>query len=127
MSIDSARIVCTGCDYETREVYRPIRIRYQTMTGRTVESGRASGWCYNCASYSDIERMNQGKFHDELASKERERLDARHLQDELNRSFLSIFRHRSEKRRLQDQLESLDKEVAELGALTSYSHPAIVT
>lgn len=71
--------------------------------------------------------MNQGKFHDELASKERERLDARHLQDELNRSFLSIFRHRSEKRRLQDQLESLDKEVAELGALTSYSHPAIVT
>lgn len=117
MSIDSARIVCTGCDYETREVYRPIRIRYQTTTGRTVETGRAKGWCYDCASYSDIERMNQGELHDELVSKERERLDARHLQDELNRGFLSNFRHRSEKRQLQDQLEWLDKEIADLGVL----------
>jgi len=117
MSIDSARIVCTGCDYETREVYRPIRIRYQTVNGRTVETGRAKGWCYNCASYSDIERMNQGELHDEMVSKERERLDARHRQDGLNRGFLSNFRHRPEKRQLQYQLECLDEEIAELGRL----------
>lgn len=117
MSIDSARIVCTGCDYETREVYRPIRIRYQTRNGRTVETGCAKGWCYDCASYSDIEKMNQGELHDELVSKERERLEARHRQHDLNRGLLSNFRHRSEKRQLQYQLEWLDKEIAELRGL----------
>jgi len=117
MSIDSAMIVCTGCDYETREVYRPIRIRYQTTNGRIIETGRAKGWCYDCASYSDIERMNQGELHDELVSKERERLDAHHLQGELNRGFLSNFRHRSEQGQLQYQLECLDEEIAELGGL----------
>lgn len=117
MSIDSARIVCTGCDYETREVYRPIRIRYQTTNGRIIETGRAKGWCYDCASYSDIERVNQVELHDELVSKERERLEAHHRQDELNRGFLSNFRHRPEKRQLQYQLECLDEEIAELGVL----------
>ncbi|WP_153304344.1 hypothetical protein [Desulfosudis oleivorans] len=117
MSIDSARIVCTGCDYETYEVYRPIRIRYQTTNGRAIETGCAKGWCYDCASYSDIERMNQGELHDELVSKERERLEARHHQDELNCGFLSNFRHRSEKRQLQYQLECLNEEIAELGGL----------
>lgn len=117
MSIDSAGIVCTGCDYETREVYRPIQIRYQTTNGRTVKTGRAKGWCYDCASYSDIERMNQGKLHNDLVSKESERLEARHRQDELNRGLLSNFRHRSEKRQLQYQLEWLDKEIDELGGL----------
>ena len=40
MSIDSARIICTGCDYETSEVYRPIRILYLTSNGQTVATGR---------------------------------------------------------------------------------------
>jgi len=115
MSIDSARIVCTGCGYETIEVFRPIRIRYQTTNGRTIETDRAKGWCYDCARYSDIEeRMNQGALHDELVSKERQRIKARHRQDELNRGFLSDFRHRSEKRQLQYQLEWLRKEIAEI-------------
>ena len=117
MSIDSARIVCTGCDYETREVYRPIRIRYQTMNGRTVETARAKGWCYDCASYSDIEKMNQGELHDELVSKERERLEAHHHQNELSRGLLSNFWHRSEKKQLLHQLEWLDKEISELSGL----------
>lgn len=117
MSIDSVRIVCTGCDYETLEVYRPILIRYKTTKGRTVETGCAKGWCYDCASYSDIERINQKKLHDELISKEREQLEVRHRQDKLNRGFLSNFRHSSEKSQLQYQLEWLDKEIAELGEL----------
>lgn len=117
MSIDSARIVCTGCDYEAHEVYRPIWIRYQTTNGRTIETGRTKGWCYDCASYSDIERINQGELHDELISKERKWLEAHHRQDVLNRGFLSNFRHRLEKRQLQHQLECLDEEIANLGGL----------
>jgi len=117
MSIDSARIICTGCDYETREVYRPIRIRYQTTNGRIVDTGRTKGWCYNCASYSDIENMNLGKLHNELALKERERIEACHCLHDLNRGFLSNFRHRSEKRQLQDQLEWLNEKIAKLGEL----------
>jgi hypothetical protein len=117
MSIDSAKIVCTGCDYETHEVYRPIKIRYQTTNGSIVETGRAKGWCYDCASYSDIERMDPKEFHDELASKDRERCEVVNRQDELNRGFLSNLRHLSEKKELQYQLECLDNEMAELQAL----------
>lgn len=121
MSINSARVVCTSCDYEIHEIYRPIRIRYETKNGKTVETGRAKGWCYDCASYSDIERINQRKLHGELILKERERLEARHRQDELSRGLLSNFRHRSEKRRLQYKLECLDKKIAELGGLIEIS------
>jgi hypothetical protein len=117
MSNESAKIVCTGCDYETFEFYRPIQIRYQTTKGRTFETGRATGWCYNCASYSDIERMNQGELRDELVAKESKRLEASHRLDELNLGFLSIFRNRPEKRQLQSQIEWLDKEIAERGGL----------
>lgn len=117
MSIDSARIVCTGCDYETLEVYRPIQIRYQTKNGRTVETGCAKGWCYNCASYSDIEGINPGELHDELVSLKCERLEACHIQDELNRGILANFLHRSEKRQLQDQLKRLDKAIANVVGL----------
>lgn len=117
MSIDSARIVCTGCDYETRELYRPIRIRYQTASGKNIETGRAKGWCYDCASYSDIEGLHQREFGDNLISKERERFEARNRQDELSHGFFPNFRHRSEKKQLQFQLEHLDKEITELGGL----------
>ena len=117
MSVNSARIICTGCDYEYREIYRPIRIRYHTKNGRAIETVRDKGWCYGCASYSDIEKLNQKKLHDELVLKERERLEARHRQHELNRGLLSNFMHRSEKGQLQCQLEWLDKQIAEIGAL----------
>lgn len=117
MSIDSARIVCTGCDYETRELYMPIRIRYQTASGKNIETGRAKGWCYDCAGYSNIERMNQKEFDDKLVSKERERFEACNRQNELSRGFFSNFRQRAEKRQLQFQIERLDKEITELGGL----------
>ena len=117
MSIDSARIVCTGCDYETREMYRPFRVRYQTSSGEIVETGRFKGWCYDCAGYSDIEKMNRSKLHDELDSKERRRLEARRRQRELHRGLFAKFRHRSEKRRLESKIQWLDKDIAELSAL----------
>ncbi len=114
MSIVSARIVCTGCGYEILEVYRPVRIRYQTTNGRIVETGCARGWCYNCGNYSDIERMNKEELYAELLSKKRERLEARRRQEDLSHGFLCKFRHRHEKKKLQDQLEWLNKEIAGL-------------
>lgn len=117
MSIDSARIVCTDCDYETRELYRPIRIRYETFNGKTVETGRAKGWCYKCGSYSDIENLDQGDLHSKLVSKESERRDARQRLDEIDSGFLASLRHRTERRELQYQLERLDEELAEVGCL----------
>lgn len=117
MSIDSARIVCTGCDYETREVYRPIRIRYETGSGKTVETGRAKGWCYNCGGYSDIEKLDQGDLHTKLVSMENERHAASQRLDELNRGLLANVRHRSKRRELQYRLERLDEDLAEVGGL----------
>lgn len=117
MSIDSARIVCTGCDYETRELYRPIRIRYETSNGKSVETGRAKGWCFNCGGYSDIEKLDRGDLHTKLVSKESERRDASQRLDGINQGFLANLRNRSERRELQDQLERLDEEIAEVGGL----------
>lgn len=117
MSIDSARIRCTGCGYETREVYRPIRIRYLTNNGKSLATGRAKGWCYDCSSYSDIEYMNKDDLHDALAAKERERLDVRYRLDRLGYGFFSGLRQRSEKKRLQHEIDQLDGEIAELEGL----------
>lgn len=117
MSIDSARVFCTGCDYETREVYRPILIRYQTASGKTIETGRTTGWCFDCSSYTDIEKMNQDELRDELVSKERERREERGRLQELDRGLLAGIRHRSERSRLKHLIEHMDEDIAELGGL----------
>lgn len=117
MSIDSARIVFTGCDYEARELYRPIRIRYETSNGKSVETGRTKGWCYNCGGYSDIEKLDQGDLRTQLDAKENERRDVRQLLDGINTGFIANLRHRSERRELQYRLERLEEELAEVGGL----------
>lgn len=117
MSTDSARIVCTGCDYETHELYRPIRIRYKTSNGKSVETGRTKGWCYNCGGYSDIEDLNQGDLQITLVSMENDRRELSQRLDDLNRGFLAKLRRRSERGELQYQLEQLDNELAEVGGL----------
>ncbi|KKO47750.1 hypothetical protein VT06_15365 [Arsukibacterium sp. MJ3] len=115
MSIDSGRIVCTGCDYKTLEMYRPILIRYQTKNGKTIETGRAKGWCFGCASYSDIEQIDQVELREELVSKKRERLKTHYRQNKLSSGLLSIFRYRPEKRQLKSKLMRLDNEIDNLG------------
>lgn len=59
MSMDSAGIFCTNCDYESREVYRPILVRYVRDDGKTIEVSRTKGWCYHCNDYADIEKVDQ--------------------------------------------------------------------
>lgn len=117
MSMPTAQIVCTGCDYEASELYRPVRICYQTASGKIVETVRTKGWCYGCAGYSDIEDMNQERFSSQLVEKEQERLEVRNRQEQLNHGFLSGFRHRSKREQLQFQLEYLDEEITKLGEL----------
>jgi|TARA_Y100001933_G_scaffold264530_1_gene330646 hypothetical protein len=117
MSIDSARVFCTGCDYETREVYRPVRIRYQMANGKTIETGRSKGWCFDCSGYSDIEKIDEENLREDLVSKERERREQRGRLLELDSGLLAGLRHRSERRRLKYSIERLDEDVAELAGL----------
>lgn len=117
MSFDSARIVCTGCDYETLEPFRPILIRYKTARGKIIELGRTCGWCYDCARYSDIERMNQEELGNSLISEKQERFEVLYLLDQWDRGFLSNFRHQSEKRQLWLRFAYLNKEITKLGEL----------
>lgn len=117
MSIDSARIACTGCDYESTEVYRPIRISYKARGGRVIETSRAKGWCYACADYSDIEGVSKEDLNEALATKERERLEARSRQDELSIGLLSNLLRRPEKKMIQLQIEDLEKKIAEIAEL----------
>lgn len=117
MSINSARVVCTGCNYETSEVYRPIIIRYQTTNGLTVEASRTKGWCYKCESYADIENINREEFQEKLISQKHERDQIHHLQEELSRSLFSKLLSRSKRRQLEFQLERLDESIRSLNKL----------
>lgn len=114
MSVNSARIVCTGCGYETREVYRPIRVRYQTANGKIVATGRSKGWCFNCASYSDVEGIDAGQLHARLMSKELERSEKRTRLAELDRGLLAGWRNRSERQLLHYELKQLAEALSEV-------------
>jgi hypothetical protein len=117
MSIDSARVVCTGCDYETRDLIRPVRIRYQAADGKSVVTGCATGWCYDCADYSSIERINPDVLRKELAQKEQAQREARDQLAALSEGWFSRVRHRAQKGHLRYQLGNLNNAIAELGAL----------
>ena len=49
-----------------------------------------------------------------MISKERQQLETYQRRQDLNRGILSNFRHRTEKRQLQERLEWLDTEIAKL-------------
>ena len=72
MSLDSKRIVCTGCDYKTRERYVPMELYYCLPDGMIVPGKRRRGWCHECDGYGDIES---------LAVNEMERVLMRRLED----------------------------------------------
>ena len=117
MSISSARVICTGCDYETREFYRPILIRYKLENGNVIESRRATGWCFDCRGYSDIENLNQGKLHTALAFEEHERLQTRQRLHAINRAFLATLRHRAERKQLMFELRQQDEELSHISGM----------
>lgn len=117
MSIDSARICCTGCSFETLEVYRPILVIYRLDNGKEVTTGRSKGWCYECDSYADIEDLDSGKLSGELAEEERERRDNCSRIDEIAKGFITRLLYRAERRRLLDSIRSFDKEIQALSDL----------
>ena len=117
MSIDSSKIICTGCDYESRELYQPILIRYQTTKGAVIEGGQARGWCYQCAGYSSIESMDIRHFYDSLFQVESERLDLRLRLHRLNRGILPTLKCLAEKRRLRSKIDFQERSIAGLVGL----------
>ena len=117
MSLDSARIVCTGCDYETREVYRPIVIRYMTANGNAVETGRAKGWCFDCAGYADIKNIDPEVLGAALIAKECERAEADQRRIALSHGFVQRLRNRTERGNLRCGIRWLDDEIAVLREL----------
>jgi hypothetical protein len=118
MSMNSAKIVCTGCDYQTSEIYRPIRIQYQTASGAVVEASRTKGWCYNCNSYADIERMNRDEFQQELTAQQDQRNKvASKLAPLLSGGLFAKFWSRATRKELQYQLKALDESIGVLRQL----------
>jgi hypothetical protein len=58
VSIDAARICCTGCDFEAAEVFEPLRIVCRLDDGKEVESCDQDGWCSRCDTYT-LERQSR--------------------------------------------------------------------
>jgi hypothetical protein len=113
----SSRVCCTGCDFETREFHRRIRIVYRYCGGKEFEARRTKGWCYDCAGYADIEEMDIGRLQRRLEQKERERREGRCRAEELSKGFLGGFSNRSELKGFQYSLRRLDEEIKDLGNL----------
>lgn len=117
MSVESSRIVCTGCDYETMDPHRPILIRYVFGDGRSITTGRDKGWCYRCANYSDIEKMDKEGFEREIYDKENERSEANERLGKLSIGALSWLKNRSEKSQLNYQIQQLESSISQIGHL----------
>lgn len=117
MSMNSARVVCTGCDYQTREMYRPIRVQYQTAEGNITETSCTKGWCYSCDGYSDIEHLNSAEFQQQHVAQEHERDEILVQLEQLSCGLFWRWRHRSARRQLKYELETLDKSIGTLRQL----------
>lgn len=117
MSVNSARVVCTGCDYQAIEVFRPILIQYHTAAGELIEASSTKGWCYCCDGYSDIEHLNCAEFQQQLVEKEEERDSVQVQLVQLSSSLFAKWWHRSTIRWLRRQLDTLNKGTSSLRQL----------
>lgn len=121
MSIDALKIVCTGCDYEGSEVFRPIRIIYEETSGKTIDSTSAKGWCYNCQSYTDIEKINYNELNDELCLKELQAVEIQKKIQLLKIGLFSIFKNIRDKRNAKLELQLLGNEIEHIKCLLKIS------
>lgn len=55
MSTRNTPICCTGCDFESMLVHRPISLVYQLPNGDEFIAGRRFGWCSSCNDIRSIE------------------------------------------------------------------------
>jgi hypothetical protein len=125
MSIDSKKICCTECDFETQELYRPILIVYRLSNGVEVKAGYTKGWCFDCRDYVNIEDMNLHRLQERLVAKEQERRGKQIRTSELSSVFLAGLRNQSELRNLRYSITRLDEEVRELGSLLAIAENRI--
>ena len=93
MSMDSAGIYCTGCNFQSREVYQPILLRYVRADGKTIETGRTKGWCYHCSDYADIEDTDLASLQAKLQQYRQQATTLQQQLAQLQRGFLARLRH----------------------------------
>ncbi len=120
MSITSARICCTMCDYETTEFYCPIYIVYRAANGIEIRRGRGGGWCYDCDEYVDIESSKStdvAQLTNELTAASRDRKEEQETLRSLEDGFLAEFRNKAKRCAARSTVNRLDKEIVKLGEL----------
>lgn len=66
MSLPARLIVCTECEYETREPQKPIRVLYQLADNILVEGHHTRGWCHSCDDLREIEDLDAARFQQTL-------------------------------------------------------------
>lgn len=121
MSLEPSRIVCTGCNYEAVDYYRPIEIRYIFTDGESIATHRDKGWCYGCATYSDIEWIDEKNLLAELSAKMSKLSAGRDRLGQIGNEIFAFLKKRQEKKQLNHQIEELERSVLELGRLLQMS------
>lgn len=117
MSIDSELIRCSGCDYETREVYRPIYLVYRDKEGREIPARRSRGWCYHCDTYQDKESIDPQPIKQNIQKLMPQRASLTIALQSLPGGWLAWFKKHHKKKNLKYQRSLIDEELSELYAL----------
>lgn len=114
MSINSVKILCSGCDYRADDYFRPVRIRYSTSIGGTVETGRARGWCFNCRKFSYIEDLDCEHLQRDLALKNRTLDETKQRLEETGQRMLSRIKYYDERRGLRGYQKQLGRDTRKI-------------
>lgn len=117
MSMDAAKIICTGCSYQTFEPFRPLSLEYHTSDGHVIKSYRSKGWCYHCAGYADIEQLDPQNWSEQLAGTQNERQNAEQRLHAFSQGLLVKLWNWFEIREIQRELAALDHQIQQINDL----------
>jgi len=117
MSLPSAKITCTGCDFETREFFQPLSIVYRLESGKEIGGLRGKGWCFNCCSYRNIENIEPGQLTVDLARARERGRQERSMLAQLNRALIARLKNRTERKVRKKEIERWEREIRVLSAL----------
>ncbi|MCG7871834.1 MAG: hypothetical protein JAZ11_06990 [Candidatus Thiodiazotropha lotti] len=117
MSIDSRLIVCTGCDFETRELFQPKILKYRLADGSETPAHRTKGWCHDCNNYRDIEHIDIPRLEETLAEQLAEHDEAIETLHALTRNWWQGLLRRNRKNDPRTIISDTEKHIVALRSL----------
>ncbi len=123
MSVDSAKISCTGCSYQVYEHFQPIHLHYvptasdEPAQQDVIQSHCTTGWCYQCDGYRYIEDINPTQWQAQLRTIQQQQSAVTVELTQRQTGFLQRWWTRSRQRELREQAATLTADNARFNQL----------